>query len=64
MKFVYGFAAADVLWYSVNESGNGIPSLPLLPGISEENTHYMLVSIGVMCISKNVSFRFLNGKKG
>ena len=31
-------------------------------GTSEENTHYMLVSIGVVRISQNGSFRLLNKK--
>ena len=31
-------------------------------GTSEENTHYILVSIGVAHLSKNGSFRFLNEK--
>ena len=62
MKFVHEIADADASWYSVNELGNGIPSFPLLMGESEENTQYMLVSIGVERISKNGSFIFLNDK--
>ena len=31
-------------------------------GASEENTHYMLLSIGVAYLSNNGLFRFLNGK--
>ena len=53
MKFVHGIAAADASWYSANKLVNGIPSFPSLLGTSEENTHYMLVSIGVALISKN-----------
>ena len=62
MKFVHGITAGASLWYSVNELGNFIPSLLSLLGTSEENTHYMLVSIGVAPLSNNESFRFLNGK--
>ena len=62
MKFFHGIAAADASWYSVNGLGNDILSLPSLLGTSEENTHYMLVSIGVVRLSNNGSFIFLNGK--
>ena len=62
MKFFHRISAADASRYYVNELGNGILSLPLLMGTSEENTQYMLLSIGVACLSKNGSFRFLNDK--
>ena len=62
MKFVHKIAAADESWYSVNELGNAIPRFPPLLGKSEENTHYMLLSIGVARLSNNGSFRFLNDK--
>ena len=62
MKVVHGLAADDASWYSMNEIGNGIPILPLILVTSEENTHYIVVSIGVARVSKNVSFRFLNDK--
>ena len=62
VKVVHGLAADDASWYSMNEIGNGIPILPLILGTSEENTHYIVVSIGVARVSKNVSFRFLNDK--
>ena len=60
VKNFHGIAAADVYWYFVNELGNGIPSLPLPTGTSEDNTHYMLVSIGAARLSKNGPFRLLN----
>eukprot|EP00957_Ditylum_brightwellii_P171480 13054269-Ditylum_brightwellii.AAC.2 len=41
---------------------NSIASLPLLMGTSEENTHCMLASIGVIRISKNGSVQFLTSK--
>ena len=46
----------------MNELGNGIQILPSLLGTSYANTHYMLLSIGVACISKNGSLRLLNNK--
>ena len=62
MKNFHGIADADASWYYVNEVGNGITSLSLLLGTPEENTHYMLVSIGITCLSKNGSLRFLNDR--
>ena len=46
----------------MNELGIGITSYPLLMGVSEDNTHHMVVSIVIVRISKNGSFRFLNDK--
>ena len=44
----------------MNKLGIGITSYPLLLGVSEDNTHHMVVSIVIVRISKNGSFRFLN----
>ena len=62
VNFFHGIDAADTSWYSDNEWWNGSPSFLSLLDTSEENTHYMLVSIGVAPLSNNESFRFLNGK--